>query len=96
MVAHDPLHGSGRAELPHPALALGDDAQAAQGIFMIDANRREPAVYQPPHSVPGDTTGLANPPKSGEKPEALWKRAQEAAAARLNEPEDKTEDTGKG
>jgi hypothetical protein len=31
----------------------------------------------------------ANPPKSGEKPEALWKRAQEAVAARLNEPETK-------
>ena len=29
MVAHDPLHGSGRAELPHPALALGDNARAA-------------------------------------------------------------------
>ena len=28
-ITHDPLHGSGRAELPHPALALGDDAHAA-------------------------------------------------------------------
>ena len=28
----------------------------------------------------------ANPPKSGEKPEALWKRAQDAVAARLKEP----------
>jgi hypothetical protein len=27
----------------------------------------------------------ANPPKSGEKPEALWKRAQDAAAIRLND-----------
>lgn len=31
----------------------------------------------------------ANPPKSGEKPEALWKRAQDAVAARLNEQETK-------
>jgi hypothetical protein len=31
-IAHDPLHGSGRAAFPHPALALGDDAHAAQGI----------------------------------------------------------------
>jgi hypothetical protein len=31
----------------------------------------------------------ANPPKSGEKPETLWKRAQEAVAARLNEQETK-------
>ena len=29
MIAHDPLHGSGRAELPHPALASGSDASAA-------------------------------------------------------------------
>jgi len=34
MIAHNPLHGSGRAELPHPALALGNDAHAAQGIGM--------------------------------------------------------------
>jgi hypothetical protein len=29
MIAHNPLHGSGQAALPHPALALGDDAHAA-------------------------------------------------------------------
>jgi hypothetical protein len=29
MVAHDPLHGSGRAVFPHPALALGSDASTA-------------------------------------------------------------------
>jgi hypothetical protein len=28
MIAHDPLHGSGRAGFPHPALTLGGDAQA--------------------------------------------------------------------
>jgi hypothetical protein len=27
-VTRGPLHGSGRAGLPHPALALGDDAEA--------------------------------------------------------------------
>jgi hypothetical protein len=26
MIAHNPLHGSRQAVLPHPALALGDDA----------------------------------------------------------------------
>src|SRR5271170_1120004 len=36
-VARDPLHGSGRAELPHPALASGNDAEAAQGIGMTNA-----------------------------------------------------------
>ena len=30
MIAHGPLHGSGRAALPHPALALGGDAMAAR------------------------------------------------------------------
>ena len=29
MIAHNPLHGSGQAEFPHPALALGEDAHAA-------------------------------------------------------------------
>ena len=32
MIAHNPLHGSGQAGLPHPALALGNDAHAAQRI----------------------------------------------------------------
>jgi hypothetical protein len=32
VIAHDPLHGSGRAELPHPALASGDDAEAAHSF----------------------------------------------------------------
>ena len=31
MVAHDPLHGSGRADFPHPALASGDDAKPRRG-----------------------------------------------------------------
>ncbi len=30
MIAHNPLHGSGQAGFPHPALALGEDAYAAQ------------------------------------------------------------------
>jgi hypothetical protein len=43
MIAHNPLHGSGRAALPHPALALGNDAHAAQGIRMADGRQRQPA-----------------------------------------------------
>jgi hypothetical protein len=31
MIAHNPLHGSGQAEFPHPALVLGEDAPAMQG-----------------------------------------------------------------
>ena len=38
MIARNPLHGSGQAGLPHPALALGEDAHAAQGIGMTDSS----------------------------------------------------------
>src|SRR5216684_1251064 len=61
MVAHNPLHRSGRAVLPHPALASGDDAKAPQGIGMTDASRGQPAVNEPPHPVPEDSTVLAAP-----------------------------------
>src|SRR5205807_648001 len=40
MIAHNPLHGSGQAGFPHPALALGDNAHAAQGIGMTDGRQR--------------------------------------------------------
>src|SRR5206468_6088402 len=43
MFAHNPLHGSGRAVLPHPALALGNDAHATQGIGMTDRRQWQPA-----------------------------------------------------
>jgi hypothetical protein len=39
MIAHDPLHRSGRAELPHPAPTLGEDAQAHERIGMTDTSR---------------------------------------------------------
>ena len=39
-VAPDPLHGSGRADFPHPALASGDNAHAAKGIIVVAAHRR--------------------------------------------------------
>jgi hypothetical protein len=58
MIAHNPLHGSGRAELPHPALALGDDAHAAQGIGMTDSRHRQPAVEETPHAIPKDAAVL--------------------------------------
>jgi hypothetical protein len=31
-LAGDPPHGSGRAELPHPALALGGNADVAEEV----------------------------------------------------------------
>src|SRR5438445_346443 len=68
MVIHDPLHGSGRAGFPHPALALGNNAQTAQGIRMKDTDRRQPAADEPPHPVPEDSTVLA-PPRTARTPE---------------------------
>src|SRR2546426_8670623 len=68
MVAHNPLHRSGRAVFPHPALALGDNAHATQGIRMVGANEWQPAVDQPPHPVPKDASVLATPRK-GAMPE---------------------------
>jgi hypothetical protein len=43
MIAHNPLHGSGPAALPHPALALGNDAHAAQRIGLTDRRQWQPA-----------------------------------------------------
>ena len=61
MIAHNPLHGSGHAGFPHPALALGDDAHAAQGIGMTDGRRRQPTSDEAPHASPKDTAILAAP-----------------------------------
>ena len=61
MVAHNPLNGSGRAGLPHPALASGDDAEAAQWVGMTDADRGQPAVYESQHTVPSKAAILATP-----------------------------------
>jgi hypothetical protein len=61
MIAHIPLHGSGQAGFPHPALALGEDAHAAQGIGMTDGRQRQPASDEAPHAIPKDAPGLAAP-----------------------------------
>ena len=68
MVAHNPLNGSGRAGFPHPALASGDDAEAAQGIEVMDASSGQPAVNNPQHPVPQHPTVLAAP-RQGAMPE---------------------------
>jgi len=39
MFTHNPLHGSGQAGFPHPALALGDDAHTAQGKLRMTRGR---------------------------------------------------------
>ena len=61
MIAHNPLHGSGQADFPHPALALGNDAHAAQGIGMTDNRQRQSASDEAPHTIPEDATVLAAP-----------------------------------
>jgi len=61
MIAHNPLHGSGQAEFPHPALALGEDAQAIQGIGMTDGRHWQPASDEAPHAVPEYAAVLTAP-----------------------------------
>jgi len=61
MVAHNPLDGSGRAVLPHPALASGDNAKAAQRIWMMNVRDGQPAVSNPQHPVPQHAAILAAP-----------------------------------
>ena len=61
MIAHNPLHGSGQAGLPHPALALGEDAHAVQRIGMTDGRHRQPASDEAPHTIPEYATVLATP-----------------------------------
>ena len=60
-IAHDPLHGSGRAGFPHPALALGNNAHAAQRIGMTDRRQRQPASDEAPHAIPANAAVLATP-----------------------------------
>src|SRR5437588_12733570 len=61
MVAHNPLHRSGQADFPHPALASGDDAKSPQGIGVTDAGRGQIAADEAPHPVPAYTAVLAAP-----------------------------------
>src|ERR1700680_308677 len=60
-IAHDPLHGSGRAVFPHPALALGNNSHAPQRIGMTDRRHRQPASDDAPHAIPEDAAVLAPP-----------------------------------
>jgi hypothetical protein len=61
MIAHNPLHGSGRVDFSHPALALGKNAHAAQGIGMTDGRQRQPASAEAPHTIPQHAAVLTLP-----------------------------------
>ena len=63
MFAHNPLHGSGQAGFPHPALALGEDAHAAERIGMTDGRQRQPASDEAPHAIPKHAAFVAAPRK---------------------------------
>src|SRR5260370_30816298 len=62
-ITNHPLHGSARALLTHPALALGDDAKSSQRIRVMDSRRRQPAVNQTAHSFPLQPRFLPAPPE---------------------------------
>jgi len=59
IITDHPLHRSGRAELPHPALALGNDAHAFERIGMAYTDWGQVAFDQPFHSFPEDSPLLA-------------------------------------
>jgi hypothetical protein len=61
MFAHNPLHGSGQAALPHPALASGEDTYAMQGIGVTDGRRRKPASDEASHAIPKHAAFVAAP-----------------------------------
>jgi hypothetical protein len=86
--------------IPSSARAIGDDQPHAQVdddyIFMIVCHMVAGGVALRLAGIAGvgddgdfecfKQKYAANPPRSGETGEALWKRAQDAVAVRLNEP----------
>jgi hypothetical protein len=63
MIAHNPLHRSGREALPHPAPTSGTNAKTHPGIGMANPNRGKPSSNQSLHSLPGQTMPLASMPQ---------------------------------
>lgn len=73
MIAHNPLHRSGRAVLPHPAPTLGDDAEAHEGIRMTNTSRGEPVCGKTLHPSPRQMVALTataqrRPPQATNRP----------------------------
>ncbi len=73
MVAHEHIHRSGRAVLPHPAPALGHSAKSHQRIRLTDTRRGKPSIDIPLHAFPAQgiilTPAAKNPPpKAAHRP----------------------------
>src|SRR5437899_3289895 len=79
-IARNPLHRSGRAALPHPAPALGDNAEADEGRGMADTCGWKPPVEVSPHPFPRQMMRLAAA-LEGPPPEPADGRAESANAA---------------
>jgi hypothetical protein len=62
-VTHDPLHGSGRAGLPHPALALGEDGKSLAWMGMTDEGLWQPMLHGFCEARPWHSASLAAVPK---------------------------------
>jgi len=79
MVTHNPPRIGTSGSLS--GFALGDDAQTAQGVVMVEAKRRAPAGDHPPHAVPVHAALLPAPRKrawaepAGLEPEDGQRRA---------------------
>jgi hypothetical protein len=58
MISHDPLHRSGLAALPHPALASGRDVEALARPGMVNADFRDPSIDEAVHTFPRERTCL--------------------------------------
>ena len=86
MIAHNPLHGSGQAGFPHPALASGEDGCASRGIGMTDRRHRQPASNKAPHAIPQNAAFVAAPRKRAmpEPPHLEPKDPQRVAHERKN------------
>jgi len=71
-VAPHPLHRSGRAELPHPAPTLGNDAKPRERVRMTNVDTRNPSGHIAAHSMPGQIALAAasehTPPQPGHRP----------------------------
>src|SRR5579872_461466 len=63
MVAHNPLHGSGQAALPHPALALGEDGQPLEWIGVADAGEWKPSLRVLHEAIPRHAAFLTAAPE---------------------------------